>query len=122
MDCHFFRESFNRVCPLELFKLNGGVLVEELIDREVTSANPDFDALLLDFDSDSLGTELVDALGLPHKHDFELGPLGVVVDELSQFFVDLIVLNWDVNCDSLFEVNDVSLECANFNFSILQLF
>ena len=65
---------------------------------------------------------MIDALGLPHEHDFELGPLGVVIDELSQFFVDLIVLNWDVNCDSLLEVNNVSLKCANFNFSILQLF
>lgn len=65
---------------------------------------------------------MIDALGLSHEHDFELGPLGVVIDELSQFFVDLIVLNWDVNCDSLLEVNNVSLECANFNFSILQLF
>jgi len=101
LNCNFLGEPLDRVSPLELLKLNRSILVKELIDREVSTSNSDFDTLLLNLDGDSLGTELVNAFSLSHEHDLELGPLRVVVDELSQLLIDLVVSDWNVNSYSL---------------------
>ena len=72
LDGNFLTEPLQRVVPLELLQLNRSVLIQELINREVASSNSDLDALLLDFNGDSLGSKLIHALGFPHEHDLEL--------------------------------------------------
>ena len=101
LDGNFLTESLQRVLSLELLELSRRVLIQELVQGEVAAANSDFDVVLLDLDSDSLGSKLVDALRLAHEHNLELGPLGVVVDEFSELSVDWVLLDWNVNSDSL---------------------
>ena len=64
---------------------------------------------------------MVNAFRLPHEHDFQLGPFGVVVDEFREFLINAIMFDRDVDSDSLFEVYDVLLKSSDFNFSILEL-
>ena len=96
-------------------------MIEELVKGKVTSTNSDFDIVLFDLDGNSLGTELVNTFGLAHEHDLELRSLGVVVNEFSKLSVDWVFLHWNVNSDSLLEVNDVLLERINLDLGILQL-
>ena len=94
-----FGESLKGVLSLQLLKLDWGVLVEELVKREVATSDTDVDFILVDLHVDSLGSELVDALGLSHEHNLELLAVGIVVDILSQLLVDSIVLNGNVDSD-----------------------
>ena len=66
-----------------LLKFDWRVLLEELIDREITSANSDFDIVLLDLDSAPLRAELVDTFRLAHKHNLQLVAIRIVVDVLG---------------------------------------
>jgi hypothetical protein len=115
------RELLQRVLALQLLQLGRGVLVQELVDREVTTTDTDVDLVLVDADPDPLGAKLVDTLVLPHEHDLELLPLGVVVDELSETLVDRIVLHRDVDCDTLLQLNDVVFEGLDLDLGILEL-
>ena len=63
-------------------------MVQKLIDREITSADSDLDALLLNLDRNSFGSKLINTLSLSHEHDLQLGSLRVVLDELGQLLVD----------------------------------
>ena len=96
-------------------------MIEELVKGKVTSTNSDFDIVLFDLDGNSLGTKLVNTFGLAHEHDLELRSLGVVVNEFSKLSVDWVFLHWNVNSDSLLEVNDVLLKRINLDLGILQL-
>ena len=96
-------------------------MIEELVKGKVTSTNSDFDIVLFDLDGNSLGTELVNTFRLAHEHDLELRSLGVVVNEFSKLSVDWVFLHWNVNSDSLLEVNDVLLKRINLDLGILQL-
>ena len=109
LDDDLLTESLDRVLSLQLLKLDGSVLIEELIDRKISSTNSKLDMVLFNLGGDSLGTKSVDTLGLSHEHDLELGSLGVVVDVLSKLPVDRITLDWDVNGNSLLEIDDVLL-------------
>jgi len=64
---------------------------------------------------------VVNAFRLSHEHDFQLGSLRVVVNEFCQFLINTIVLDWNVDSNSLFEIYDVLLKSSDFNFSILEL-
>ena len=121
LDGNLLAESLQGILSFELLELSWSVLVQEFVQREVTTANSDFNVIFLDLDSDSLGSELVDSLGLTHEHDLELGSFRVVIDEFSQLSIDWILLDWDVNSNSLLQVDDVLLEGINFNLSILEL-
>ena len=121
LNCNFLAESLERIVALEFLKLNRRVLVEELVDGQVTTANTNLDVVLLDLDSDTLRAELVDTLGLTHEHDLQLLTLGIVVDVFGEFLVDRIFLHWDVNGDSLLQVDDVLLEACNLNLGVFQL-
>jgi len=96
-------------------------LIQELVKRKITSTNSNFDIVLFNFNGNSLGSELVNALRLTHEHDLEFGSFGVVVDEFSELSVSLILLDWDVYSDSLLEINDVLLQSINLDLSILKL-
>jgi hypothetical protein len=60
-------ETLQRVFALQFLELDGCVLVQELVDREVSATDTDVDLVFLDLDGDALGTELVDAVALPHE-------------------------------------------------------
>lgn len=122
LDGDLLAESLYWVLSLKLLELYRCVLVQELVDREVAAAHSDFDVVLLHFDCDSLGTELIDAFALPHEHYLELGALWIIVDELCQLSVNVVLLDWDVDGNPLLQVHDVLLERLDLNLGILQLF
>lgn len=97
-------------------------MIQELIKGKISSSNSDLNIVLFNLDSNSLGTKLVNTFRLSHEHDLEFGSFRVVVDELGELSVNGIILDWDVNSNSLFQVNDVLLKSFNFNLSILELF
>jgi hypothetical protein len=68
-----------------------------------------------------LGTELVNSFAFSHEHDLQLASFRVVVDELSKLLVYRVILHGNVNCDSLFELDDVVLESFNFDLCVLEL-
>ena len=121
MDGDLLAEPFERVLSLQLLQLDWSVLIQELVQRQVSAAHTNLDIVLLYLDSDPLGTELVDAFGLAHKHDFKLGSLGIVVDELCELAVDHVVFHGDVDGYSLLQINDVLLQRLDFNLGVLQL-
>ena len=53
LDGHFLTEALQRVPSLQFFELNGGVLIQELVDGEVPTADLDLDLVSFDFDHDS---------------------------------------------------------------------
>ena len=119
---HLLAEPLQRVLPLELLKLCGSVLIEELVDAEVPTAHTNVDAAMVNLDVDSLGSELVDALALTHEHDLELGPLRVVVNVLGEALVNRVVLDRDVNGNPALEVDDVSLQSVDLLLGVPQPF
>ena len=122
LHCGGLTEASKRVVRGKLLKLDGGVLVQELIDGEVTSTNTDVDLVLVNSDSDSLGSELVDTIGLSHEHDLQLLSVGEVVDVLSKSNINSVSLNWDVDGDAGLQVDDVLLEGVNLELSRLKAF
>ena len=114
-------ESFNWIFPLQLFKFHWSVLVQEFINWQVSSTNSDFDIVLLDLNSDSLGSKLIDTLSLTHEHNLEFGSLWIVIDELCELLINLVVSDWNINSNSLLQVNDVLLQSLNLNLCLLEL-
>ena len=95
------------VLSLELFELSWSVLIQELVDGEETAAHLDVDAVLVATHVDLLAAEFVDTFALTHEHDLELASLRVVVDVFSKPLVNCIFLYWDIDCNTLLEINDV---------------
>ena len=58
---HFFVKALDRVISAQLFELGRRVLIQKLINGEVTAANPNVYFVLLAADSDASLPELVDA-------------------------------------------------------------
>lgn len=121
LDGDFLAEPLQWIFSLKLFELGGCVLIQELIERKVAAANSDLDIIFLDFDCYSLGAELVYAFGLAHEHDLQLLSLGVVIDELGEFAIDWVLSYWNVDGNSLLEVNDVLLESVDLQLRIFEL-
>jgi len=113
-------ETSEGVIVGKLLKLDGGVLVQELINGEVTSSDSDVDLVLVNSDSDSLGSELVDTIRLSHEHDLQLLSVGEVVDVLSKSDIDLVSLDGNVDSDSGLEVNDVLLQGVDLELGLLE--
>ena len=109
-------ESLHRIIAFQLLELHRRVLVQELVNRKVTAADPNADPVLVDLDVDTLATELVNTLGLAHKHDLKLLAVRVIVDVLSDFLVNLVALDWDVDGDTRLQVNDIVAK--NFNLLV----
>lgn len=114
--CHgdLLLEAFHGVFALKFLELNGGVLVQEFVNAQVAAADSDVDLIFVDFDADTLAAEVVNTLGFTHKHNLKLLAIRVVVDVLSNLFVDLVIFDGDVNCDSRLQVNDVVAEDLDF--------
>ncbi len=109
MDSNFFAESLQRISPLELLQFLRSVLVQKLIDGEVTASDLDHDLVSGDFDVDATRAELVDTLLFSHEHDLQFLAVGVVVDVLGQLFVDGAILCRNVDSDACFQVDNVRL-------------
>ena len=90
------------------------MLVQELVDAHVASANSDLNLVLLDSHIDALSTELVHTRALSHEHEFELVTVGVIVDELSDATIDEILFDRYVNSDSGLQIDDVVFEVHVF--------
>lgn len=114
-------ESLHRIIAFQLLELHRRVLVQELVNRKVTAADPNADPILVDLDVDTLATELVNTLGLAHKHDLKLLAVRVIVDVLSDFLVNLVALDWDVDGDTRLQVNDVVAKNFNLLVGLLTL-
>ena len=97
------------------------MLVQELVNAHVASAHSDLNLVFLDAHVDLLGAELVDALCLAHEHQLQLVAIWVVVDELCHLLVDLITLDWHVDGNSCFQVDDVVFESLSLNFKVADL-
>ena len=121
LDGDLLGHALQRVLGLELLQLDRSVLLKERIDGEEATTDTDLDVVLLDLDHNLLGAELVDTLRLTHEHDLELASLGVVVDVLGEASVDGILLDRDVNGNTLLKVNDVLLEGLDLDLSVLEL-
>ena len=96
-------------------------MVQELVNGKETATDTDVNAVHVNTDDDTLGSELVNTLGLTHEHDLELLAVGVVVDVLSKTLVYRIVLHRDVDSDARLEINDVLLEGLNLMDQLLVL-
>ena len=94
------RHAAHRVLSLKFLKLRRSVLIQKLIERQVTTANSDLDLILDTLDHDALCTKLVNSLRLTHEHDLELLAVGVVIDVLRQFLIDRRALHRNVDCDT----------------------
>ena len=82
----------------------------------MTPTDADADFVFVDLHCDPLRTKLVNALTFPHEHNLKLRPVGVVVDVLSNPFVNWVFLYWDVDSDSGLEIHDKIFELLNFIF------
>lgn len=121
LNCNLFTESLQWVFSLKLLKLNWSVLIQEFVDWKESSTYSDLDAILLHFYHNSLSSKLIDTLCLSHEHNLEFLSLWIVIDELSKSLVDLVISNWNVNSDSLLQVNNILLQSFNLDFRIFQL-
>ena len=100
LDGDLLAETLQWVFSLKFLKFYRCILVKELVDGEVAAAHLDLNFVAFDFNHDASRPEFVDTRRLAHKHDFELLPVGVVVDILGQLLVDRTVLRGDVHSDA----------------------
>ena len=110
LDSDALAEPLQWVLALEFLKLHRRVLIEKLVNREVTTADLDQDLVFLNFDADATGAKLVDALRLSQKHDLEFLSVRVVIDVLGKLHVDNVALDWDVDGNPGLEVDNVAFE------------
>jgi len=105
-----------------LLDLGWSVLVEELVDREVPTTDTHLDLASLHLHIDALGPKGVNTNRLSHEHDLKLLTVGVVVDVLSDFHVEWVVANGNVNGDSCLHLKDVRLQASDLLFIDSDLF
>ena len=115
------RKLFQRVSSLDLLKLDSHVLVQELVDCEVSSTDADLKLSLHYANLDPFGTILVLACRFTHEHKLEFVAIREVVDEVSQFAIDGILHDWDVHSDLLLQVDTVDFKSVYFLSLILDL-
>ena len=110
-----------RILSLEPLKLRRRILVNELIDREETATDLDLNLVTQGLHVDLLRAKLIDTRGLTHEHDLKLLAVRVVVDVLSQFLVDRVVLDWDVDSDTRLKVDDVLTQLLDLVVGLFDL-
>jgi len=118
---HLLVETFEGIVTLKLLKLNGSVLIKELINRQVTSTDTDVDLVSVNSDGDSLGAELVNTIALTHEHNLQLLAVREVVNVLCKAFVNGVALDWDVDSNARLQVNDVLLKGLNLHHGGFQV-
>ena len=110
LHCYPLCEASEWISAFEFLKLYRCVLVYELVNRQVTTTDLDLDLVSLNFDHNAFGAEFVNSFRLAHEHNFELLTIWIVVDILSQFFINLISFCRDVDCNPSFKINDICFE------------
>ena len=96
-DAYFLLESADFVDPpvRDLFYLWLLVGLHELLDRNISAADPDHDlTTLLDLDADTLWSKSIDAFRLSQENNLKLPFLSVY--ELCQGHIDFVDLLWDI--------------------------
>ena len=83
--------------PKRLLKLDGCVLVQELINLQKSPANPNDDFALFYSNADLFASELVNPRVDPHEHDLKFGLVGVGVYIRGQSFVNMVSFYWHVH-------------------------
>ena len=99
-DCDALAELLHGIFTFDLLKLGRSILVKKFVNAQVATSNTDVNLVFVNLYNDTLGSELVNALSLAHEQNFELLAIGVVIDVLGNLFVYLVILDWDVNCNS----------------------
>lgn len=122
LNCHFFRKLLQWVLSFKLFQLLRSVNVQELVNWKITSSHSDVYFVLINSNTKSFATELINALWLTHEHNLQLWSLGVVVYIFCKLLVNLVITNWNINCDPLLQVNYVLFESLDFSLCLLELF
>ena len=91
--------------------------IDRKLEQQLT-----FDLTVLDFDQDFLRTKAVYSLLLAQEHNFELVTVRIVIDEVSQFHVDRVILRWHVDGNFRFQVDNVSFEGFKLHLRIFEVF
>ena len=99
-----------RVPSFDLSKLNSRVLVQELINAHVATADSHSQLALSEAHLHTLGPKLVLAGGLAEEHYLQLVAVRVVVHEVGELDVHGVVLQRDVNADLRLQLHAVELD------------
>jgi hypothetical protein len=73
------------------------VLINELINRKITSSNSDLNSSKFDTNHDSFLSKNIDALRFSHEHDLQFGSVRIVVDPFSQSHVNVRPFDWNID-------------------------
>ena len=100
--------------PVEGLQFGGSVLIEELVNGQIASADFDIDLSPINLDTDSTRSELIHSFRLSHEHNLQLLLVRVVIDILSKLSINGIVFDRDVHCDPLFDIDNLRVLCRDF--------
>ena len=95
----FIFESINRIPSFDLVSFFVCVLLDEVTNVHVSTTYSNKQIVsFLDFDVHSFLSELVNSFGLSQKQDVHLLSFRILIDEVSQCFIYLVTLPWNINC------------------------
>jgi len=121
LDGHSFIVALEGIVASVFLKLNGSVLIKELVDRQVPTTDSNVDLVFVYTYGDTLGTELVHTVALTHEHNLQLLSVREVVDVLSETLVNGITLDWNVDSNARLEVDDVLLQGLDLHHGGFQI-
>ena len=84
----------------------------------MTSTNSDVNLVLINSYKHFFTSKLVNTFRLPHKHNFKLLSIWVVINVLSYTFIYLIILDWNINSNSCLEINDIITQSLNLCYKV----
>jgi hypothetical protein len=113
LDSNLFVKALERVFTLEFFQLSRCVLVKELVNGQISTANTDINLVLVYSNMNFLGAKLIDSVTLTHEHDLELLSVGEVVNVFGQLAVHDVTLQRNVHGNSSLQVDDVLFQSGN---------
>jgi hypothetical protein len=113
LDSNLFVKALERVFTLEFFQLSRCVLVKELVNGQISTANTDINLVLVYSNMNFLGAKLIDSVTLTHEHDLELLSVGEVVNVFGQLAVHDIALQRNVHGNSSLQVDDILFQSGN---------
>ena len=85
------RERLDRIVPLHLFNLYGCVLVQELVDGKVATANTYLYSISFDFYTDAFWPKAIHTLALSQELNFEVLLIFIIIDKIRQFEVNCVI-------------------------------
>ena len=121
LNCHLFTKLLQRILPLQFLQLPRCILIQELINTQISTPHPNIDLILIHPHSHPLAPKLIHPLTLPHKHNLQFLPLRIIIYKLSQFLINLIILHRYIHSNPLLQLYYIILQCLNLHLRILQL-